>query len=583
MHGAYRALLRRCIVRAGRVPICDIFGNQKIESKLSEKGTNCMKKSLRKLLSLALAAAMCLGLAATAMAVDYDDVIGPGYDDVINPVSGTPVYDAYGNLYYYVPGMGYYYPPSGQYYDSIETGAGYDDVIAPGYDDVIVPTYTPYVSIRSGGGSYEYGNSFTIGVNTNASTSSLYWNYDSAYLTHDGNGRFTVRYKGSSDVTTRITVSTSGDSDSINVTLRGYRDPLSVSLSNTSLSMMQNETRTLTVNTSGGGTPYKYEWSSENNGVARVSGNGNSATVTAMNSGTTRIAVTIRDYYNETRTLHCEVKVQYNAKNASYNASASATVGSQLALSSVTSAIAGAWANQIGGSLDYNTVVTLGTVTSGYGSIVFSNGTTINSNIAMSSLQNALFNPKSAGTFTTSYALKNTLGDTLSGSITITINAAPATSAPTTTTTTTTTTPAVSTTPKELVGKAAGEYFSTDIVTTVNGTPIESINVGGRTLISAEDLSGHGFQVSWNGTNRTLAISKGGSNFGGSTVKAASGKVGSKLGDYFYTDIVTYLDGQVISAYNTGGRTFFCAEDMEAYGYSVVWNGSARTLTVTTR
>lgn len=129
-------------------------------------------------------------------------------------------------------------------------------------------------------------------------------------------------------------------------------------------------------------------------------------------------------------------------------------------------------------------------------------------------------------------------------------------------------------------GNAAGDYFSTDIVTTVNGTPINSINVGGRTLINAEDLSGHGFTVNWDGDARTLAIQRGGSDFGGSPVSAASGKPGTRLGSYYNTDIVTSLDGTVVSAWNTGGSTWLCAEDMEALGYSVVWDGGARTLTV---
>ena len=132
------------------------------------------------------------------------------------------------------------------------------------------------------------------------------------------------------------------------------------------------------------------------------------------------------------------------------------------------------------------------------------------------------------------------------------------------------------------VGQAAGSYLSTDIVTMVNGGAIESVNVGGRTLISAEDLAYHGFSVSWDGAARALRISKSGSPAsGGAAVKKSDEPVGTVLGNYYYTDIVTYLDGSVMEAYNTGGRTYFCAEDMGKYGYTVTWDAASRTLSVT--
>lgn len=131
------------------------------------------------------------------------------------------------------------------------------------------------------------------------------------------------------------------------------------------------------------------------------------------------------------------------------------------------------------------------------------------------------------------------------------------------------------------VGDVAGDYYSTDIVTLVNRTPIDSINVGGRTLICAEDMAYHGFTVVWDGTARTLKVAKGGSDFsGGKRTTNSNLPVGTRMGSYYYTDIVTYLDGKVIESFNTGGRTFICAEDMASFGYAVAWNASDRTLTV---
>ncbi|MBQ4145784.1 MAG: hypothetical protein IJD36_04060, partial [Clostridia bacterium] len=46
-------------------------------------------------------------------------------------------------------------------------------------------------------------------------------------------------------------------------------------------------------------------------------------------------------------------------------------------------------------------------------------------------------------------------------------------------------------------GDVAGTYYSTDIHTILNGHEIESINIGGQTLISAEDMHFYGFNVNW--------------------------------------------------------------------------------------
>lgn len=46
------------------------------------------------------------------------------------------------------------------------------------------------------------------------------------------------------------------------------------------------------------------------------------------------------------------------------------------------------------------------------------------------------------------------------------------------------------------------------------------------------------------------------------------------------TDIVAYIDGYPISSYNIDGNTAVVAEDLDAYGFDVVWSSQSRTLTV---
>jgi len=200
-------------------------------------------------------------------------------------------------------------------------------------------------------------------------------------------------------------------------------------------------------------------------------------------------------------------------------------------------------------------------------------------NVTSSVLDGLYLVPSSSGgVVRASFTVYNTNGVSLgTGTLNVTVPAAPQIDP--------SKLPPVTATPANMVGKVAGDYYYTDIVTTVNGTPIEAINIGGMTLINVEDLRTHGFSVVWDGGARTLRAAR--SNTapvtGGAATPSTSGTVGARLGSYYYTDIVTYLDGYAINGYNTDGRTFICAEDMRYYGYSVIWNENARTLTVTSR
>lgn len=133
------------------------------------------------------------------------------------------------------------------------------------------------------------------------------------------------------------------------------------------------------------------------------------------------------------------------------------------------------------------------------------------------------------------------------------------------------------------IGAIAGQYYSTDIRTYLNGVEIDAINIGGKTLINAEDMAYYSFSVQWIPDTRELHVQ--------SYPHASSGKppavrhteetVGKPIGYYYITDIDTYLDGQPITAYNVGGRTYIPAEEMRDFSYVVDWNGEERTLHVT--
>lgn len=132
-------------------------------------------------------------------------------------------------------------------------------------------------------------------------------------------------------------------------------------------------------------------------------------------------------------------------------------------------------------------------------------------------------------------------------------------------------------------GAVAGQYYYTDIVTYLNGVEIDAINIGGETLISAEDMQYYSFRVRWLPNERELHVDSvpHAENGKPPAVEQNKGKVGTVRGDYYETDIVTYLDGTPIIAYNVGGRTYMHAEEMRKYGYIVDWSPEKWTLSIT--
>lgn len=131
-------------------------------------------------------------------------------------------------------------------------------------------------------------------------------------------------------------------------------------------------------------------------------------------------------------------------------------------------------------------------------------------------------------------------------------------------------------------GDIAGHYYSTDIKTFLNGAEIDSINIGGQTLISGEDMHSYGFAVWWNEGDRTLMIDETANAANGAPPLVVKSQLtpGTPVGYYYETDIVTYLDNEPITAYNIGGRTYIHAEEMRKFGYTVNWNEKERTLDI---
>ena len=80
------------------------------------------------------------------------------------------------------------------------------------------------------------------------------------------------------------------------------------------------------------------------------------------------------------------------------------------------------------------------------------------------------------------------------------------------------------------IGDVIGKIYYTDIKTYIDGKPIESVNIGGRTMISAEELQYMGYLVEWNGTARALNITSNASHNISGKVVIPDGKVAPKGG-----------------------------------------------------
>ncbi len=136
-----------------------------------------------------------------------------------------------------------------------------------------------------------------------------------------------------------------------------------------------------------------------------------------------------------------------------------------------------------------------------------------------------------------------------------------------------------------------GHIYSTDILTFVNGKPIDGYNIGGRTVVIAEDLTGYGFGVEYDDESRILRIISYFNHGFKDVEEIPRGKVGNILGNIYKTDISVYYNGILVKGHNIGGRTAICIEELgdtsdspnADYGFSQylgksVWNPEKRTI-----
>ncbi|MCL2407071.1 MAG: CAP domain-containing protein [Defluviitaleaceae bacterium] len=135
------------------------------------------------------------------------------------------------------------------------------------------------------------------------------------------------------------------------------------------------------------------------------------------------------------------------------------------------------------------------------------------------------------------------------------------------------------------VGDIIGDVHNTDIRVFINGAEIRGYNIGGFTYVIAEDLRYYGFNVVWDGTERTLNISQsqGSPSRPAATVPINQAAPGSIAFQYMYSDIRTFIAGTAINSYNVEGVTVIRISDVaNAFNnINLIWDGQARQVHVT--
>ncbi len=111
-------------------------------------------------------------------------------------------------------------------------------------------------------------------------------------------------------------------------------------------------------------------------------------------------------------------------------------------------------------------------------------------------------------------------------------------------------------------GDVIGDIYSTDIVADVNGAPIRSFSLNGKTAIIAEDLRRYGFEVGYNDNLRALYVSVLENTFNPVPDDVERGKCGEIVGHIYQSDIITSINGTKVPCFSLNGEMAVAIEDI---------------------
>ena len=132
------------------------------------------------------------------------------------------------------------------------------------------------------------------------------------------------------------------------------------------------------------------------------------------------------------------------------------------------------------------------------------------------------------------------------------------------------------------VGDPLGDILNSDITAYINGNAIPTSIKSGMTMVVVEDLAKYGFDVVWNGADKTLKVEiNANKKVTPIPVEKNINPVGTFKCKYVYTDIKTYLSGKQVESFAINGQTLINFELLAMYG-KLKWDGAARTISLTT-
>ncbi|MBQ2968329.1 MAG: hypothetical protein IJE10_09450 [Clostridia bacterium] len=138
------------------------------------------------------------------------------------------------------------------------------------------------------------------------------------------------------------------------------------------------------------------------------------------------------------------------------------------------------------------------------------------------------------------------------------------------------------------VGDVVGTIYNTDILAFVDGEPIRSFALDGKTAILVEDLARFGFVVGYDDASRTLyAYVKPNTFPHRPEENITRGTVGGTAGNIYHSDIQTYINGVLVPSFALNGVSAVAIEDIATDSttdksshtcMTYTWDGENRTI-----
>jgi len=128
------------------------------------------------------------------------------------------------------------------------------------------------------------------------------------------------------------------------------------------------------------------------------------------------------------------------------------------------------------------------------------------------------------------------------------------------------------------IGEAIGDVLYSDITAYINEQAIPTSVIKGRTLVVVEDLAKYGFDVVWSGAERTLKVEWRDKKFNPiPTQKDTANKPGTFKEKYVYTDIKTYISGELVESFAIKGVTLIDFDALGRFG-KFAWDATTREI-----